>query len=245
MNLLHDAPWATLQFYLTAPYPCSYLPNRLARSQVATPGFLITTPAYSELVQHGFRRSGTFTYRPRCDGCNACVPVRIKADTFSPNRTQRRCWKRHQNLAASLHPLRDDEEHFALYQRYQAVRHPAEGMEKDSHEQYRTFLLQSHVNSTLVEFREQEELRMVSIIDNLEDGLSSVYTFFEPDVGQASFGTYNILWQLELCRTLKLNYLYLGYLVKESAKMAYKANFRPLQGLQQGEWQTLTFPDES
>ena len=240
MSLLHDIPLSALQFYLTAPYQCSYLPDQLARSQVATPSFLITTKIYSELVRRGFRRSGTFTYRPHCDACRACVPVRIEIDSFAPSRVQRRVVKRHHGLGVSLHTLRHDrEEHFALYQRYQKARHREDGAEDGSREQYRNFLLQSHVDSILVEFREGGVLRMVSIIDILDDGLSSVYTFYEPDVAQASFGTYNILWQIELCRKLKLDYLYLGFWIKESGKMAYKANFRPLQGLVDGEWQAL------
>jgi leucyl-tRNA---protein transferase len=239
VNLLHDIPISALQFYLTAPYPCSYLPECMARSQVATPSFLISTPVYTELVQRGFRRSGTFTYRPRCDTCRACVPVRVEAAAFTPNRTQRRAWQRHRALEVSLEPLQDREEYYALYQRYQAARHSDADMENDSREQYRNFLLQSHIDTILVEFREDGVLRMVSIVDILQDGLSSVYTFYDPDVPQASYGTYNVLWQVELCRKLQLDYLYLGYWIRESRKMAYKAGFRPLQGLVQGNWQPL------
>ena len=239
MNLLNDIPLPALHFYLTAPYACSYLPGRLARSQVATPSFLISSPIYAELVQHGFRRSGIFTYRPHCDTCCACIPVRIAASLFTPSRTQRRAWKHHHNLATSLHELQDQEEYFALYQRYQKARHPDGEMGNDSREQYRNFLLQSHVDSMLVEFRHEGVLCMVSIIDILEDGLSSVYTFYEPDIAYTSFGTYNVLWQIELCSKLKLDYLYLGYWIEGSRKMVYKANFRPLQGLVQGAWLTL------
>lgn len=239
MNLLHDIPQSALQFYLTAPYPCSYLPQQLARSQVAAPSFLINTPVYSELVQRGFRRSGTFTYRPHCDTCQACIPVRAEVASFTPARAQRRAAKRHSTLITSLHTLGDSEEHFNLYQRYQAARHADEGKEGDSREQYRNFLLQSHVDTLLVEFCEGDTLRMVSVIDILEDGLSSVYTFYDPDVPQSSFGTYNILWQIELCRKLGLDYLYLGFWIKESKKMAYKAEYRPLQGLMDGEWKRL------
>lgn len=244
MNLLHDIPLSALQLYLTGPYPCSYLPDRLARSQVATPNFLITAQVYSELVQRGFRRSGTFTYRPRCDTCRACVPVRIEATLFGPSRSQRRAWKRHQNFAASLHELNDNPEYFALYQRYQRARHPTGGMETDNREQYRNFLLHSNVDTLLVEFREDGVLRMVSVIDVLEDGLSSVYTFYDPDVAHASYGTYNVLWQIELCRKLQLDFLYLGYWIGESAKMKYKANFHPMQGLLQGKWRALPVNDE-
>ena len=239
MTLLRDIPLSTLQFYLTAPYSCSYLPGQLARSQVATPNFMIDTPVYSELVQRGFRRSGTFTYRPRCDACRAYVPARIAVEGFTPSRTQRRTLVRHANLAATPHQLEDSEEYFNLYQRYQAARHLEGEAEQDSRDQYRNFLLQSHVDSVLVAFREDGILRMVSIIDILADGLSSVYTFYDPDVAHASYGTYNVMWQLDLCREMKLPYLYLGYWIKECRKMSYKANFRPLQGLVQGVWQEL------
>jgi arginyl-tRNA--protein-N-Asp/Glu arginylyltransferase len=243
MTLLRDIPLSALQFYLTAPYPCSYLTDHEARSQVATPSFLISPPIYSELVRLGFRRSGTFTYRPRCDSCVSCVPARVEAGAFVPNRSQRRVWKKNRHLEVSLHPLEDNPEYFDLYKRYQKARHLDGGMSNDSHEQYQKFLLQSHVDSMLVEFREAGILRMVSIIDVLDDGLSSVYTFFEPDIAQAGFGTYNVLWQIELCRQLELPYLYLGYWIKESRKMAYKANFQPLQGLTNGTWHTLKTKD--
>jgi len=157
--------------------------------------------------------------------------------------TQRRAWLHHNSLKASLHELKDNEEYFPLYQRYQAARHHDSEMDNESREQYRNFLLQSHVDSILVEFREHGVLRMVSLIDILEDGLSSVYTFYDPDIAHSSFGTYNILWQIELCRELQLDYLYLGYWIKESGRMAYKANFRPMQGLIQGEWQALPAQD--
>lgn len=242
MTLLRDIPLSALQFYLTAPYPCSYLPDQEARSQVATPSFLISPSIYSELVRQGFRRSGTFTYRPRCDGCLACIPARIQIGTFAANRTQRRAWKKHGQLLASLHQLEDKPEYFDLYQRYQNARHQDGGMSNDNHEQYERFLLHSHVDSMLVEFRDGDTLRMVSIIDVLDDGLSSVYTFFDPDIKLASFGTYNVLWQIELCRQLQLPHLYLGYWIKQSQKMGYKANFKPLQGLIQGRWQII---DES
>lgn len=239
MSFLRDIPLSALQFYVTAPYPCSYLPDATARSQVATPSYLITPMLYSELVQHGFRRSGTFTYRPLCDACHACVPARIVTADFCATRSQRRSWKQHSGLVVTLHSLNDLPEYFALYRRYQAARHPDGEMNDDDPEQYRNFLLQSHVDSMLVEFREAGELRMVSVIDVLEDGLSSVYTFYEPDIPGSSFGTYNVLWQIELCRKLNLPYLYLGYWIQHSQKMSYKANFRPLQGLLKGEWKTL------
>ncbi|QID18130.1 arginyltransferase [Nitrogeniibacter mangrovi] len=238
-----DYPYALIQFYVTGPYDCSYLPDQRARSQVATPNHIIDTPVYSELVRNGFRRSGVFTYRPYCDHCRACVPVRIPVDRFTPNRAQRRAMRRHADLTVAELPLAFHDDHYALYQRYQVARHAGGGMDQDSREQYGHFLLQSHVDTRLIEFRENGILRMVCIIDWLTDGLSSVYTFFDPDLPHASYGTWGILWQIEACRQLKLPYLYLGYWIRDSRKMTYKAGFRPLEGRIAGQWRTLTDAD--
>ena len=235
---------AVLNFYTTAPYPCSYLPDRQARSQVAVPPHHIDDAAYGTLIHQGFRRSGPFTYRPRCDGCQRCIPVRVRALEFAPDRTQRKILNRLNapgQTQVAERPLAFDPEHYALYQRYQQSRHQNGGMDEDDPEQYREFLLQSGIDTRLVEFRSGGRVVMVSVIDVLPDGLSAVYTFYDPDNARASYGTYAILWQIIQCQYNHLPYLYLGYWIAESDKMAYKSRYQPMDMLDEGHW--IKMPD--
>lgn len=256
MSLPDEQPLQKLQFYVTTGYSCGYLPNKLAQSLIATPQHLINANVYSSLIQQGFRRSGKFSYRPHCENCNECISVRIPIHDFSPNRSQKRAFRQHGNLTAAILPVGFHEEHYALYAAYQHSRHSDQAKSgKDTQEndmdQYRNFLCESNVESVMVEFREGGVLKMVSVIDIIRDGISAVYTFYDatsydninnlPDSSSGpakrpSYGTYNIMWQAAWAKSLELPYLYLGYWIKDSPKMAYKQNFRPLEKLIDGEW---------
>ena len=247
MTLLSEPPLQKLQFYVTTPYKCGYLPNKLAQSLIATPHHLVDANIYSGLIQQGFRRSGKFAYRPHCELCNACVPVRLILNQFVPSRSQKRAYKQHANLTARIMPLGYQQDHFDLYTSYQAARHSDlelsekdDAAEKDNNaeaEQYRQFLCQSNVESLMIEFRDaNNQLKIVSVVDLTSDGVSAVYTFYDASDVKASFGTYSIMWQTEWAKSLNLAFLYLGYWIAESEKMAYKQAFKPQQKLIDGEW---------
>ena len=265
MTLLSEPPLQKLQFYVTTPYKCGYLPNKMAQSLIATPHHLVDANIYSGLIQQGFRRSGKFAYRPHCELCNACVPVRLILSEFAPSRSQKRAHKQHANLTARIMPLDYHQDHFDLYTSYQTARHSDlalsekdEQTEKDNNaevEQYRQFLCQSNVESVMIEFRDAEnQLKIVSVVDITSDGVSAVYTFYETEdtlaisgekrksasygtsIKRASYGTYSIMWQTEWAKSLNLAFLYLGYWIAESEKMAYKQAFKPQQKLVDGEW---------
>jgi arginine-tRNA-protein transferase len=179
MSQLNDLPHAVLRFYVTAPYPCSYLPGRMARSQVATPSHLIGADLYADLVRLGFRRSGIFTHRPYCDHCRACVPVRVPVAEFKTSRSQRRGGEARRAAASGDRPSLPGRALLALPPIPGEPPPLRERHGPDSRDQYSHFLLQSRVSTRLVEFRDQGKLMMVSIVDQLSDGLSSVY-FLRP-----------------------------------------------------------------
>jgi len=242
MSLPSDTPLQKLQFYVTTGYTCGYLPNKMAQSLIAAPQHLVDAKVYSGLIQQGFRRSGKFSYRPHCENCQECIPVRIILDQFSPNRSQKRAFKQHNNLTTAILPVGFHEEHYDLYVSYQRARHSEEKIQDETApqendvEQYQSFLCQSNVESVMVEFRENEQLKMVSVIDIVRDGISAVYTFYETKNTATSYGTYNVLWQTLWAKELGLPYLYLGYWIRDSKKMAYKQNYQPLEKLIDGEW---------
>lgn len=226
-----------LALYLSPEHPCGYLEGQAARSVFLDPQVNPTQSLYSAFAEQGFRRSGSFLYRPQCDHCRACIPVRIPAAGFRPDRSQRRIWRTNRDLQIIQRPTEFDAEHFALYRRYLAQRHPGGGMDEHTPADYSAFLSSRWSRTLSVEFRLQERLLAVAIVDELDDALSAVYTFFEPDERHRSLGTFAILWQIEEARRRGLKSVYLGYWIAESPKMAYKNRFRPFERLGPHGWE--------
>ena len=228
-----------LHLYATHPHACNYLPDREACMQLVHPPEKAATPVYAQLIEQGFRRSGLITYRPRCPACASCLPLRVLVNHFQPNRSQRRAIKQHGALQVRLLPLAFHPEHYALYQQYQQQRHNGSAAGHDGEQEYRDFILSSHVDSFLAEFRNAAGvLKIVAVIDRLPQALSAVYTFYAHEPA-ASYGTYAILWQIAQARCWHLPYLHLGYWIADSAKMQYKSNFRPCQVLRDRGWHMI------
>jgi len=226
-----------LYFYLSPPHPCSYLSDREQTTVLADPKFQMTMEIFDSLSEVGFRRSGSIVYSPRCRACDACLPVRMPAAAFKPNRSQRRNWKQNQDLTISINDAVIRDEHFELYSRYIHHRHGDGEMATDDPERFAEFFLSKWCNSRFIEFRLDNKLVAVAVIDLLRLGWSAVYTFFDPDYAKRGLGTFAVLWMLEQCRQLEQPYLYLGYLIHESQKMSYKANFKPYEIFTDGIWQ--------
>lgn len=225
-----------LGFFATPSHRCSYLDREDAVTVFADPEYPKDTPLYSILTRHGFRRSGQHIYRPHCEACHACIPVRIPVSSFSPSRNQRRTWNRNSDLQVSEHAAGFSQEHFALYQRYLDSRHTGGGMDDPTPNQYMEFLTSQWSDTLFFEFRQRDELLAVAVVDQLDDALSAVYTFYDPAWDKRSLGTYVILWEIEKARDAGLHWLYLGYWIEGCQKMSYKSRFQPLEYLHDGSW---------
>lgn len=228
--------------YATPPHECSYLPDREAITVFVDPTIPKDANLYSSLSQHGFRRSGEYLYRPHCHSCDQCIPVRVDINAFKPRRGQRRIWNKNQDLIVSREHSIYKQEHFDLYCHYLNTRHPNGGMDNPSEESYLQFLTCRWSNTVFYEFRLQERLLAVAVTDIFEDGMSAVYTFYDPNETQRGLGVYALLWQISECRRLHFDWLYLGYWIQDSPKMRYKIDYQPLQCYRQNHWQPLKIP---
>jgi arginine-tRNA-protein transferase len=231
-------------FYTTAPLPCPYVAGRIERKVVTE----ITGPdadsLHDRLSRAGFRRSHNIAYAPVCPACSACVPIRIDTAAFVPDRGLRRIMKANEAVEGFEVPARATAEQFALFQRYQQARHGDGDMATMSFYDYRAMVEDTPIETLVIEFRDPADILVgACLADRLGDGLSAVYSFFGPELHKRSLGTYTILWLIERAKALELPYVYLGYWVPESRKMAYKARFRPSEILAGGAWRMLTESD--
>ncbi len=226
----------SFNFYATPPHECSYLPNQRAITVFIDPYLPKSVSLYESLLQEGFRRSGENLYRPECRTCHACIAVRLPVQLFVPRRSQRRVWQKNQDLTVSAIDPVFKWEHFKLYCCYMKARHEGGRMDNPTPESYMQFLSSTWSKTVFYEFHIKEQLIAISIVDQLKNGLSAVYTFFDPDCSARSLGVYAILWEIEEAKRLNVDNLYLGYWVKNCQKMRYKAEYQPLEYYYQGEW---------
>ncbi|MCC7119985.1 MAG: arginyltransferase [Gammaproteobacteria bacterium] len=233
----------SLGFFVTPPHKCGYLPGRNAVTIFVDPRRRPNVQTYTLLSQHGFRRSGDHVYRPQCPDCAACIPVRIPVAEFEATRAQRRTLSINSDVYLVPKPPTFQREHFTLYERYINARHSGGSMENPDRDSYLEFLTSGWADSVFYEFRRGRELLAVAVVDHLLDGLSAVYTFFDPTLPRRSLGRLAILKQIELARTLQLKWLYLGYWIEECRKMTYKREYWPLEQLSGGTWTRLDRSD--
>jgi leucyl-tRNA---protein transferase len=225
------------QFFATSPVTCPYVPDRAERKLVVELVGRDSALFYDDLSRAGFRRSHRFAYRPACRGCSSCVPVRIAVDRFRHTRSTRRIRNINLDIAGRLIPARATPEQFGLFAGYQRSRHSDSDMASMTYGDYRGMLEDTPVRSAIAEFRDASgSLVAASLIDLLDDGVSAVYSFYDPQQPKRSLGTWSILWMVEQCQRQGQPYVYLGYWIADSAKMAYKARFPALERLTSGAW---------
>ena len=229
-----------LQLYITAESPCSYFDSRMSSNLVPDPEMRLNMPIYNQLIQHGFRRSGAHCYRPHCgngqSGCTACIACRIPVDSFIASRSQKRCLRTNLALTRTVVTADFSDEYFDLYRRYLNSRHTDGSMSDPAEDDFKHFLYSNWSETQFLELRLDGKLVAVAVTDIVSDGISAVYSFFEPEMSKHSLGTYCVLKQIEYCRELGLDYVYLGYWIKDHPKMHYKNNFKPLQLYQDEQW---------
>lgn len=235
-------------FFTTAPLPCPYVEGRMERKIVTELNGPSAEDLHESLSRAGFRRSHAIAYMPACPGCQSCVPVRVIVNDFRRQGTLKRIWKANQDLTVSIAPPHATAEQYRLFARYQDSRHSGSDMALMGFYDYRSMIEDSPIPTHIVEFRDSlGALHAACLTDRVTDGLSAVYSFFEPDLPRRSLGAYIVLWLLEQAATMNLPYVYLGYWIKESRKMAYKTRFAPLEAFGPGGWSRLDLsnPDRS
>jgi arginine-tRNA-protein transferase len=226
-----------LQLYITAQSPCGYFDERMSSNLVPDPDLHLNMAIYNQLIQHGFRRSGTHCYRPHCKDCQACIACRIPVQDFIANRSQKRCLSTNSALTQTVVEAHFSDEYFELYRRYLNARHRDGSMADPGENDFKQFLYCDWSETRFIEFRLDKKLIAVAVSDVVSDGLSAVYSFFDPEMAKRSLGTFCVLKQIEYAREQELDYVYLGYWIEKHPKMHYKSSFKPLQVYQNEQWQ--------
>jgi arginine-tRNA-protein transferase len=223
--------------YVSQAHACSYLADEQARTLFLDPAANVDLPLYQMLIDRGFRRSGQYLYQPACPQCEACISLRIPVRDFQPNRSQRRNWKRNQaRIAVTSVPAEYSQEHFELYNRYQKLRHIDGAMACSDPQQYLRFLRCDWARTTFFEFRVAQQLVAVAVSDLLPDGVSSIYTFFDPQRHSEGLGVFAILWQIQHAAALGKHWVYPGFWIEKCQKMNYKSQYRPLEAWNGKHW---------
>lgn len=225
-----------LLFFTTPEQKCGYLPDQSSTTLFVDPKATINTDNYSQLSDLGFRRSGKHFYRPYCEDCQACTPIRVEASKFVPTKSQKRILRKNQSLKTQILAADFHEDHYLLYEKYLHSRHADGDMYPPSRSQYRSFLVDGHSSTQFIEFSLDDHLCAVAVCDQLNDGLSAIYTFFDPAYSSLSLGKMAILWQINEAKRRNLNYLYLGYFIKNCRKMAYKNQYSPFEARINNQW---------
>ena len=225
-----------LKFLVTPPHTCSYLEDRDAVTLFVDPTSKMSSQLYSALSALGFRRSGKHVYRPHCGTCQACVPIRIPVDEFEPRRIHKRIISRNADLDVEVRAAEYRDEYFLLYSDYMASRHADGDMYPPSPDQFQSFLLSTWSDTRFVVFSQRAKPIAVAVMDVINDGLSAIYSFFDPAEERRSLGSYAILQQIELARKMGLTHLYLGYWIQECRKMSYKSEYQPFERYRGNRW---------
>jgi arginine-tRNA-protein transferase len=225
-----------IHLYLTSEHECGYFPNRRATNLVPDPAVKMTRELYSRLIAIGYRRSGDFSYRPHCHDCDACLPCRIAVKQYIPRRAQQRCRARNQDLSIRLVEAHYTDEYFALYRDYINARHGDGDMVDPTAEDFSSFLYSYWSDTFFIEIRLRQRLLAVAATDPLQNGLSAVYSFFDPEERARSLGNFCVLTQIDKAAAMGLEYLYLGYWIRNCRKMQYKSEYQPLQIYHNNQW---------
>ncbi len=225
-----------LHFYASTAEPCGYLDDRKSISAYANPYMEMSQATYNELIQFGFRRSGGFLYRPHCPDCNECISLRIPVENYPFSKSDKRTLRKNNDLEIHRIDAKYNDEHYELYRHYINSRHPNGSMENPSRKDYHRFLICNWAETQFLEFRLGKKLLAVAVTDITSSGYSAVYTFYVQNEANRSLGHYAILKQIEFSEEAGSGYLYLGYWIKDSDKMRYKARYKPAEGFVNDMW---------